>query len=286
MSVFMVARFGVLSFAAVIWAGSSLRLERTIWRNESEVTTSHRRLPSQLGMCHAPLIHPNDTSCDSAPMVSEKRYTKEVNASQSVHFFWSNGDSQQVGRVRHQWTNCVLGSRQAFVPGDGAYPRSWPGFFTFVNGHALREPPADNTWVEVIHFQREEDHKKASKRRDAALQGQFWYYLAPGSGIWLNIGRAQRAVRTWTHKSCDDAVRGNYDTIVLYPKNSGLPDTKTYWGGLTEIVDCTASQRDPKSAHAPWTSSCPPPHASQLFLGKSKCACNNSLPYLNCCNST
>ena len=120
---------------------------------------------------------------------------------------------------------------------------------------------------------------------DRGTVGQFWYYHAPGSGIWLNIGRSLRMESAGVFSpGCQQAVSRGYDTISLSPDNTKVPDGSTHYGGISEIVDCRALQRDPISIHLLWQSTCPPANASGLRAGirapLRECHCNNSFTYI------
>lgn len=50
----------------------------------------------------------------------------------------------------------------------------------------------DNAWVEVMRISRFESNTLASER---CTIGQVFYWVAFGSGIWINVGRSVRDQR-------------------------------------------------------------------------------------------
>ena len=141
-----------------------------------------------------------------------------------------------------------------------------------------------------MHIARTEEHVDED---DIASEGQFWMWHAPGSGIWLNLGRTLRSptVGFWT-PGCASAVSQGYDTYVLTPSGDSFSAGGVSHGGLTEIVDCRAAK-----AGAPlwkkWEGPCPPPLASGLRTGLPNfdtsseawsypCRCDPAYSYLNC----
>ena len=106
---------------------------------------------------------------------------------------------------------------------------AFPGFFihrlngscqhAFCDDRSHRKPVPDNAWVEVMRISRFESNTLASER---CTIGQVFYWVAFGSGIWINVGRSVRPSRPqsprehidWTHRwNCDRAHELGFDTI-------------------------------------------------------------------------
>ena len=188
-----------------------------------------------------------------------------------------------------------------------------PGFFVATAKTQLAVPP-DRGWVEVMHVARREDHREKNHR---ASMGQFWYWLARGSGIWLNLGRSWRVghdtedeLHRMDSPGCEAAAARGYDTIILLParprgeSNGGVGGGGggggrgggggMWYGGAVELVDCRAARRG-ASLDVLWEGPCPPPNATPLRTGSGACGrggrwrrtgcacwCEPSLPHLNC----
>jgi hypothetical protein len=180
---------------------------------------------------------------------------------------------------------------------------TFPGLFV----HRSRRPPpfvSDGEWVEVFRVSRVEDK---AMPRDVCTEGQLWYWRAPGSGIWLNVGHSLRhgaAPLTPGRSLCAEAASSGYDTVQL-----AFADL-----GVAEILDCRAALRGNRTALTrTWELACPPPLASPLRSGlpphavqtsttppsehrsghgtarragrdspPCPCRCDNQLPRLNC----
>ena len=145
-------------------------------------------------------------------------------------------------------------------------------------------------------------------RADMGTRGQFWYWLARGSGIWLHLGRALRSPTAGSFSpGCEYAVAHGYDTLMLYSdENVGSEASSAqrgsrsggallYGGAFVEAVDCRAAARG-ASLDELWEGPCPPPNASILRTGwpnrgrgargerrwSCTCTCDPSYSYLNC----
>jgi hypothetical protein len=137
--------------------------------------------------------------------------------------------------------------------------------------------------------------------------GQLWFWVARGSGVWLNVGRslvmtgppppsrtAATSVRgslslpaapTTTNPTCREARARGYDTIQLL-RSYGL----TY-----ELIDCRGVTRP--DWNVTYEPACPPDHV-QLRVGlpaprdapalagaggtSAPCSCDHSYDFLNC----
>ena len=131
-------------------------------------------------------------------------------------------------------------AHQPWVPWDGHEEGRFPGVFLARVEAAL---PKDDEWAEVMHVRRREEHRL---RQDIASEGQFWYWLAPGSGIWLHVGKAMRVRTAGVYSpGCERAVEQGYDTILLSPSRAGVPPGFTRYGGAVEIVDCRGDPSEP-----------------------------------------
>jgi hypothetical protein len=198
----------------------------------------------------------------------------------SLRFIWG----ENASKIKHDNFSVVVAKGDTFVPFDPAFIFPFPGAFQYT-GHVFT--PHDYEYVEVMHFYRRKDHQPL---RDIPSVGQFWYYSAPGSGIWMNLGRALR-MRTAGKYSpgCEYALDNGYDTYVLSPDNTGLPSTQSYYGGMVEIVDCAGGKADRNNLHIVWEYACPHEDYSMLYQMKNAmlepCNCSNSVSYLNCLKS-
>ena len=180
----------------------------------------------------------------------------------------------------------------AFLPGDPQYVSNgnhFPGFFVYV-GRPESWQANDFDWVEVMHFTRYSVGAHHNQQSEMPLVGQFWYYIAQGTGIWINVGKALRLHHAGYIPGCAYAVSKGYDTIINYPDNSEIPTSSglSHYGGFIELVDCTATKRSSKALELLWEGPCPHVNASQLRTGSphqgvsSICQCNQSKSYLNC----
>ena len=95
------------------------------------------------------------------------------------------------------------------------------GFFVGAQARQLDAAHPDNSWMEVIRFERPEadPHDRAETIAETTLSSQIWYYHAPGSGIFLDTGRSLRVrnrheLVAELHRSIPAAGR---DTLRLQP---------------------------------------------------------------------
>ena len=176
----------------------------------------------------------------------------------------------------------------------------FPGFWAFRNdsesrasGQMSTKGVADDTWVEVLRIARLDDRFDGPNAPSAnsvldderATVGQVWFWVARGSGVWLNVGRS--LVMPGPHNpSCRDAHARGYDTIQL---------TRSY-GFSFELIDCRGQERP--DANVTYEPACPPSHI-ELRSGlptprdapalagvkggsDAACACDHSYDFLNC----
>jgi len=150
----------------------------------------------------------------------------------------------------------------------------------------------NHTWVEIVRVGRIDDKDVSNERSARATVGQVWFWLAPGSGIWLNTGRTLVINEAWTvpvhNKTVREGVREMQanlarplgDWWIGERLRGGLRKTAFWdnptceqariWGYDTlqmtssflnfsyEIVDCRGAGFD--DADRTWVSACPPPH--------------------------
>ena len=155
---------------------------------------------------------------------------------------------------------------------------------------------ADETWVEVLRISRNDlvSHSHVT----TCTAGQLWMWLAPGSGIWYNVGRSLRALgshafqRLWRSlpdRPCTIARKRGYDSIQLSAFDNHFS---------VELLDCRGAELP--DANRSWHSACPPPHvplvtgaipprryAPALLAVNSShmprpCACVHEYDFLNC----
>ena len=181
---------------------------------------------------------------------------------------------------------------------------SWVSKAAATNRHV-----ADNTWVEVMRIARMDDRFGAPAadspfESEMALVGQVWFWVARGSGVWLNVGRSlvmrgpqPVASRTavelsagpvTTNPTCREARSRGYDTIQLLRS----------FGMTNELIDCRGAARP--DWNVTYEPGCPPPHV-ELRAGLptprdapalegvegsfAACACDRSYDFANCYGS-
>lgn len=156
----------------------------------------------------------------------------------------------------------------------------------------------DNAWVEVMRIDRIDlvSHSDTT----TCTVGQLWMWLAPGSGVWYNLGRSQKAITTgeasglwWSlpTRPCTMARQQGYDSIQLIEFENGFS---------FEILDCRGADR--ADFDVSWDVGCPPPHvelrsgipprasrwAPHLNAvpvsaeGTVPCACDPNATHINC----
>ena len=151
-------------------------------------------------------------------------------------------------------------------------------------------------YVEVMRVARVEQLRSHNHLKWNS-KGQMWFWLAFGSGIWLNLGRSLRLMKASDFKGCLAARNAGYDTIQL-PSGPNSPMVEGY---MYEIVDCSGALL--VDSGLAWQAACPPPHI-ELFSGIPNttlryapalvdvpdtdsgtlrpCACDLAQPQLNC----
>jgi hypothetical protein len=175
-------------------------------------------------------------------------------------------------------------------PSNKQLPVHFPGVFVH---RSSRTAALNNTWVEVIRVARDDIGDRHPAGR--CTRGQLWFWISPGSGIWLNVGLTQ--IMLSQHKldrsgGCATARRRNVDTIQI---------VDAFGGYSHEIVDCRATGSP--GANDVWESACPPPHvhlrmgipgpldslhggvllkSPRVHPSSCKCRCDPSFDYLNC----
>ena len=200
---------------------------------------------------------------------------------------------------------CLAGLAQGAAHYDEI---SFPGFFVHRFAHEyLSEAAAsthwkqglpDGAWVEVMRIDRIDlvSHDDTT----TCTVGQIWLYLAPGSGIWYNVGRSKRALTTgeaaglWYSlptRPCTTARQEGFDSIQMTEFENGFS---------FEILDCRGADL-PNFADS-WDNACPPAHVdlrsgvppkAQRWApalealpaaaeGLERCACNDAMWHLNC----
>jgi hypothetical protein len=131
---------------------------------------------------------------------------------QEASFNPSRLSCDELARCRAAPRECTELARAAFT----ASPLSFPGFFFFVpppEGGTEHDEIADNSWVEVMRVARLDNRIPL---RDKGSEGQMWYWLAKGSGIWINVGRPLRS-RSAGERSpgCAFALEEGFDSVLL-----------------------------------------------------------------------
>ena len=195
-------------------------------------------------------------------------------------------------------TECRLGHLHARY---NASRIEFPGFFvhrfareaaTFQASLYVRGVP-DHHFVEVMRVSRVENKigstLSASNGRSSCTRGQLWFWLAIGSGIWLDVGRSLRVLNIKESlDGCHAARAAGYDTIQLMQSMRGL---------TFEIVECRAMGL--RGDTDVWEDACPPRHVKLRSglpepryspgltlpsgqLESFQCNCDNAVDHLNC----
>ena len=234
-----------------------------------------------------------------------------VNVSQ-LGFFWSGvgrfGCNAQIWwactgcafPTNSMWAPYQDASLMLFISANGeaadqhgkGSPVTFPGFFLQLpvgsDDDSRVAGIPDDQWVEVMRISRKNDKASAA---DGCTVGQIWFWHAPGSGIWWNVGKARRVlVGQWVPKSmrtCSWAHEHGYDSMqfaAFYPAMA------------LELIDCRGMRRS--DAWSSWVSACPPAHiklragipqerfapALQGALGawSRPCTCDHRVTHINC----
>ena len=201
-------------------------------------------------------------------------------------------------RTGQDLTECRLGHLHARY---NASRIEFPGFFvhrfaaeaaTLQASLYVRGVP-DHHFVEVMRVSRVENKIgstfSASNGRSSCTRGQLWFWLAIGSGIWLDVGRSLRVLNIKESlDGCRAARAAGYDTIQLMQSMRGL---------TFEIVECRAMGL--RGDTDVWEDACPPRHVKlrsglpepryspglTLPSGQAEqfqCSCDNAVDHLNC----
>ena len=162
----------------------------------------------------------------------------------------------------------------------------FPGFFVY-RGRAT--PAPDGAWIEVMRVARTDIGERHPS--GAATRGQVWFYAAPGSGIWLNVGRTL-ALESAHRGGCVDARHGRYDSVQF---------ANAFGGYAHEVVDCRGATL--LGAMEVWEAACPPWHVELRLgiprpprfppdtfvdeidttsMGDCPCKCDDAYDFLNC----
>ena len=128
----------------------------------------------------------------------------------------------------------------------------FPGFFVRMIPAPLLVVP-DGTWVEVMRVSRIETLDRDV--RSLNTWQQFYFLVAPGSGIWYNVGRSLRLSSSRQNLGCAAAARDGFDSIQL---------GSSFRGYSSELIDCRGSHHAQQLPPKVWVAACPPPHISLL----------------------
>ena len=140
----------------------------------------------------------------------------------------------------------------------------FPGFFVFRS--MLNRGAPDGSYAEVMRVARLDDKRPGSA--EASTIGQVWYWLAPGSGIWITVGRSLR------QQSAPDASPPSAPATCSWARAHGfvtIQRLNVFGGFASELVDCRGTPSvvrvDRNSAHnatnrdshlESWEEACPP----------------------------
>ena len=211
------------------------------------------------------MLQRQQTDCNNTSIIS--KYNTYVKWE-----YYHDVVDKKVSGLQYASRHCMLATGVAFFPGDREFDSLLPG--RFISGKGSVFPVTDNATMEVMHFRR------AFRRGSAAhmaLENQFWYYHAPGSGIFLNVGKLLwKVTYSYNYLSCYQARQRGYETIVYQPYQKKGPSVTR--GNLIEIVDCRGNST------LEWLGSCPSKYQLKYLCTDKgdKCNCNNKLSYLTC----
>jgi hypothetical protein len=253
------------------------RAEGALWAPSEEASANPVHRPARKHcldmMLHRPHLMQANSSCGKLPGPGHALHAQHA----------------MLYRANSYWAADYGGSSKQL-------PVHFPGVFVHRRAHAAA---LNHSWVEVVRVARDDIGDRHPAGR--CTRGQLWFWVAPGSGIWLNVGRTQ--VMLSQHKldrsgGCATARQRNVDTIQI---------ADAFGGYSHEIVDCRATGLP--GADDVWESACPPPHVhmrmgipgplSSLHGGvllesspllsprgasqaSCECRCDPSLDYLNC----
>jgi len=199
----------------------------------------------------------NPSMLERCPEYTSQVTMKSVPCDRFCQTDWAVGECYDITRVR------------------------FPGFFVH-RLNAQTVVPHD-LWVEVMHIARIDDQTNLARQ---STVGQVWFWMAEGSGIWLNVGRSLVAQQS-AQFSCREARRMGYDSIQIPGAFNGF---------VFELVECRG--QDLPNSEETWMKACPPPHV-KLMTGvprhryapaldgmpsyETVCLCeDNGYDHLNC----
>ena len=236
-----------------------------IWRQESSGARPCERLWAPWADA---MLHPHRLACSNASRVCDL----------------SDGIRGGPGHASPGWRCAWEHMLHAF----DAVALRFPGFFVQHVGAASAVTSAanDHAWIEVMRIARLDDREDAVEPNETCTVGQVWFWAAPGSGVWLNVGRSLVVRGDAARPGCREAHAQGYDTIQM-PAAMG--------GFSSELLDCRgAAQPDARSR---WESACPPAHVRLLagtpqpryapalpssWNAEEECVCDASRDYLSC----
>ena len=229
----------------------------------------------------------------------------DVDASK-LRFFWSDVPTLGLDDLPPIWWACDTGIFQdgaLWAPAQDVFREpcgnhNFPGFFVFrdlaPDEYNVRlEGVQDDHWVEVMRIARTEDK---NRENDVSAVGQMWFWVAPGSGIWVNVGRSLRQLGDdyrWGRSSCFEARNQGFDSVqtsVFFPKMR------------MELMMCAPANMTHDLATQTWERACPPAHI-ELRAGmpspryapglpsttssetSRSCACDPRAWHINCLRS-
>ena len=132
--------------------------------------------------------------------------------------------------------------------GDDFHPDGRPTFDGTVYGTGV----PSHRWVEVMHISR---YDPKGKDPDISTIAQVWFWLAVGSGIWINTGNTL-VVPGPGSISCWEARSQGYNTIQV---------TDSFGGFTYEIKVCSGVGLPDDRVR--YLEACPPPHI-ELLAGR------------------
>ena len=200
-------------------------------------------------------------------------------------------------KPRAPWVSTLYGPPMARHDVPAAPPTSPPGEHAFFPGFFaaadLSARLADHSWVEVMRIARVDDKRDEG---DRCLANQVWYWHAPGSGIWLDVGASLVLTPDYvgpTRKftSCRAARADGFDTIQI-PAFRNLSHA-------FELVDCRDyGGAGPDAPLEMWEAACPPaaarlrrgtpaprdgaPALANAPTAARPCRCDPRFSFLNC----
>jgi len=159
----------------------------------------------------------------------------------------------------------------------------FPGFFV-QHDAAANSAASDHTWLEVMRISRLDDKDDAPDEQ--CTVGQVWFWAAPGSGVWYNVGRSLVVESGAARPGCREALERGYDSVQM---------PAAFGGWSSELIDCRGAHR--MDAWRRWELACPPPHVPLLagapperhapalpssMVVRASCECDASIDHVNC----